>query len=338
MTIEEEIFKKSKPIKQKLIKYGFKKENNTYLIEKTFMNDSFKAILTIEKENIKGKIIDLEFNEEYTNIRVENSQGEFVNKVKNEYKKILQDIKNNCFENKYFTGNQANRITKYILNKYNDKPEFLWEKYEDFGVFRNQINKKWYAIIMNINKSVLKEKDNKQIDILNVKTDEKIIEKLIKEKGYYKAYHMNKKNWITIALDETLKDSVIEKLIDSSYNEINEKNEWIVPANPKYYDIVNSFNDTDTIIWKQSSNINKNDIVYIYVAAPFSQIMFKCKAEEVNIPFEYKDQNVSMKSIVKLKLIKKYKKDQITFKKLNELGITSIRGPRKVSKTVSKQF
>ena len=338
MTIEEEIFKKSKPIKQKLIKYGFKKENNTYLIEKTFMNDSFKAILTIEKENIKGKIIDLEFNEEYTNIRVENSQGEFVNKVKNEYKKILQDIKNNCFENKYFTTDQANRITNYILNKYNDKPEFLWEKYENFGVFRNQINKKWYAIIMNINKSVLKEKDNKQIDILNVKTDEKIIEKLIKEKGYYKAYHMNKKNWITIALDETLKDSVIEKLIDSSYNEINEKNEWIVPANPKYYDIVNSFNDTDTIIWKQSSNINKNDIVYIYVAAPFSQIMFKCKAEEVNIPFEYKDQNVSMKSIVKLKLIKKYKKDQITFKKLNELGITSIRGPRKVSKTVSKQF
>ena len=338
MTIEEEIFKKSKPIKQKLIKYGFKKENNTYLIEKTFMNDSFKAILTIEKENIKGKIIDLEFNEEYTNIRVENTQGEFVNKVKNEYKKILQDIKNNCFENKYFIGNQANRITNYILNKYNDKPEFLWEKYEDFGVFRNQINKKWYAIIMNINKSVLKEKDNKQIDILNVKTDEKIIEKLIKEKGYYKAYHMNKKNWITIALDETLKDSDIEKLIDSSYNEINEKNEWIVPANPKYYDIVNCFNDTDTIIWKQSSNINKNDIVYIYVAAPFSQIMFKCKAEEVNIPFEYKDQNVSMKSIVKLKLIKKYKKDQITFKKLNELGITSIRGPRKVSKTVSKQF
>ena len=338
MTIEEEIFKKSKPIKQKLIKYGFKKENNTYLIEKTFMNDSFKAILTIEKENIKGKIIDLEFNEEYTNIRVENTQGEFVNKVKNEYKKILQDIKNNCFENKYFIGNQANRITNYILNKYNDKPEFLWEKYEDFGVFRNQINKKWYAIIMNINKSVLQEKDNKQIDILNVKTDEKIIEKLIKEKGYYKAYHMNKKNWITITLDETLKDSDIEKLIDSSYNEINEKNEWIVPANPKYYDIVNCFNDTDTIIWKQSSNINKNDIVYIYVAAPFSQIMFKCKAEEVNIPFEYKDQNVSMKSIVKLKLIKKYKKDQITFKKLNELGITSIRGPRKVSKTVSKQF
>ena len=338
MKIEEEIFKKSKPIKEKLIKYGFKKENNIYIIEKTFMNDSFKAIITIEKENIKGKIIDLEFNEEYTNIRVENTQGEFVNKVKNEYKKILQDIKNNCFENKYFIGNQANRITKYILNKYNDKPEFLWEKYEDFGVFRNQINKKWYAIIMNINKSVLKEKDNKQIDILNVKTDEKIIEKLIKEKGYYKAYHMNKKNWITIALDETLKDSVIEKLIDSSYNEINEKNEWIVPANPKYYDIVNSFNDTDTIIWKQSSNINKNDIVYIYVAAPFSQIMFKCKAEEVSIPFEYKDQNVSMKSIVKLKLIKKYKKDQITFKKLNELGITSIRGPRKVSKTVSKQF
>ncbi len=225
MKIEEEMFKKSKPIKQKLSKYGFKKENNIYKIEKTFMNNSFKAIITIEKENIKGKIIDLEFNEEYTNIRVENTKGEFVNKVKNEYKKILQDIKNNCFETKYFIGDQANRITDYILNKYNDKPEFLWEKYEDFGVFRNQINKKWYAIIMNINKSVLKEKDNKQIDILNIKTDEKTIEKLIKQKGYYKAYHMNKKNWLTITLDETIKDEIIKKQIDESYSLIANKSQ-----------------------------------------------------------------------------------------------------------------
>ena len=338
MTIEEEIFKKSTPNQQKLKEYGFKKENNIYKMEKSFMNGNFKAIVTIENKSIKGKIIDLEFDEEYTNIRVENAQGQFVNKVKTEYQKILNDIKNNCFESKYFIGNQANRITNYIIEKYNDKPEFLWEKYEDFGVFRNKTNNKWYAIIMNINKKVIDKKENIQVDIINVKTDEKTIEKLIKRKGYFKGYHMNKKSWLTIILDETLKDSDIEKLIDSSYNEINEKNEWIVPANPKYYDIVNCFNDTDTIIWKQSSNINKNDIVYIYVAAPFSQIMFKCKAEEVNIPFEYKDQNVSMKSIVKLKLLKKYKKDQITFKKLNELGITSIRGPRKVSKTISKQF
>jgi predicted DNA-binding protein (MmcQ/YjbR family) len=39
-------------------------------------------------------------------------------------------------------------------------------------------------------------------------------------KGIYEAYHMNKKNWITIIFDETLKDSEIESLVDKSYNSI----------------------------------------------------------------------------------------------------------------------
>ena len=223
MTIEEEVFKKTSPNEQKLKEYGFKKEKGAYKIEKNILSNNFKAIITIKNKNIKGKIIDLEFNEEYTNIRVENTKGEFVNKVKNEYKKILNDIKNNCFESEYFIGNQANRITNYIIDKYNDKPEFLWEKYEDFGIFRNKTNNKWYAIIMNINKKIIDKKENKQINIINVKTDEKTIEKLIKEKGYYKGYHMNKKSWLTITLDETIKDEIIKKHIDKSYDLIANK-------------------------------------------------------------------------------------------------------------------
>ena len=42
------------------------------------------------------------------------------------------------------------------------------------------------------------------------------------------------------------------------------KKEWIIPANPKYYDIVNAFNNTDTITRRKSHNFMINDIVYIY--------------------------------------------------------------------------
>ncbi len=31
--------------------------------------------------------------------------------------------------------------------------------------------------------------------------------------------------------------------------------EWIVPANPKYYDIEHAFDDTDEIDWKQGTRI-----------------------------------------------------------------------------------
>ncbi|MBP3799889.1 MAG: MmcQ/YjbR family DNA-binding protein, partial [Bacilli bacterium] len=41
---------------------------------------------------------------------------------------------------------------------------------------------------------------------------------LLKKKGYYEAYHMNKKSWITIILDDTVSDNDIKKLIDNSYS------------------------------------------------------------------------------------------------------------------------
>ena len=52
--------------------------------------------------------------------------------------------------------------------------------------------------------------------------NEEAVQKLVKQKGFYKAYHMNKKSWITIVLNDTLDDSMIKKLIDESYNIIND--------------------------------------------------------------------------------------------------------------------
>ncbi len=43
------------------------------------------------------------------------------------------------------------------------------------------------------------------------------IANLLNQKGYYKAYHMNKDNWITIILDDTLKDQEILNLIKQSH-------------------------------------------------------------------------------------------------------------------------
>lgn len=43
------------------------------------------------------------------------------------------------------------------------------------------------------------------------------------KKGIYIAYHMNKKNWVSIILDDTLTDNEIISLIDISYNNSNKK-------------------------------------------------------------------------------------------------------------------
>ena len=218
MNIEEEIFKRSNINIDKLIKYGFKKNKDTYIYEKNFLDDSFKAVITIS-DTLKGKVIDLETNEEYINIRTK-MMGSFVNKVREEYEKILLDIKKNCFNETPFISDQSNRVTKYIKDKYNDDPEFLWEKYPNFGIFRNKNNNKWYAALMNIDYSKFSDRSG-EVEIINIKIDKNKLNDLLKIPGIYEAYHMNKKSWITIVLDDTLDDKEVFKLLDESYEIID---------------------------------------------------------------------------------------------------------------------
>lgn len=337
MNIENEIFKRTHVNFEKLEDYGFKKNDDKYIYSKEFL-ENFKAEISIDKNGgVSAKVIDLEFGDEYTNIRVENTKGEFVNRVKDEYKKILKDIRDKCFEKELFITPQANRIAKYIMEKYNDEPEFLWEKYTGSAIFRNKNNEKWYSLIMNIDKSKIDE-DSGEVEIIDLKAEESMIKNLIKEKGFYEGYHMNKKSWLTIILDDTISDEVIFSLIDNSYNLVSTPTQWIIPANPSYYDVINCFNDTDIVTWKQSSKVHIGDTVYMYVAAPYSSIMYKCRAVEVDIPYGYKDKNLTINCVMKLKLLKRYEKDEISFSMLNSLGIKSIRGPRKVSKEVTNMF
>ena len=216
MTIEENIFKRSIIEEDKLIKYGFKKEKDKYVYEKKFMD--FKTIITVENNNITGSVIDKETNEEYTNFR-KKDLGEYTTKVKDEYENILKDIKEKCTKEKYFIYDQTNRITKYIKEKYNRETIFIWESAPNYGVFKKQ--EKWFGIIMNIEKNKIIGKDNKEIEIMNLKLDEETKE-YIKQKGIYEAYHMSKKNWVTIILDDTLEDKYIRELIDKSYNNVKE--------------------------------------------------------------------------------------------------------------------
>ena len=214
--IENQVFDKYKCIFNNLQNYGFSFDGLNYIFEKDFLNNDFKAIISISKNgDINGKVIEIAIGDEYTNLRLETLNGAFVNEVREEYKKILLDIRDNCFTSQPFVYDQSNRITKEIKKIYGDAPEFLWED-DDSGVFRNKKSNKWYGIIMHINKSKLCDED-KDIEAMNIKLNPSEIDELVKMDGFYRAYHMNKKYWITISLDETLDDKVILDLIDKSY-------------------------------------------------------------------------------------------------------------------------
>ena len=338
MNIEDEVFKKYYLNVNKLLRYGFIKDNNIYTYSCNILDDTFRVFITVTTEGkVKGKIFDNEMDEEYTNFRIEAQNGEFVNSVRDAYRLVLSDIAQKCFDKRPFIYEQANRLTLLIKEKFGDDPEFPWDDLDGSGVFRNPRNRKWYGLIMNINKKKLDGED-REVEVLNVKLDEEEIQKLIKKKGYYTCYHMNKKKWITIILDDTLSDEIIMEHLTESHNYTVNPNEWLVPANPSYYDIIGHFEKEDITTWKQSSDVLVGDIVYMYVGSPYSSLMYKCVALEVNIPCSYKDKNVSMSRLMKLKLLEKYDKDQYSLDELKKYGIKSVRGPRHVPKKLSNEL
>ena len=336
MNFENEIFKKTRIDFKKLKKYGFKKEGNIYVYQKKFM-DNFRAIIEInENEEIFGRIYDINVAEEYINYRIESQIGQFVRKVREEYKNILIDIKENCSIKCYFFTNQANRIAEMIHSVYHDEPEFAWEKYPDFGIFKNPQNKKWYGLVFNIDISKLDKNSRGKVEAINIKVSTNKIPKLLKQKGFFPAYHMNKKNWLTIVLDDTLKDEEIFSYIKESHKYTETLNEWVIPANPKFYDVMGSFNTIDTITWKQAKGIKNGDIVYIYITSPWSAIIFKCEVVETNIAYTYSD--ITINKAMKIKLIEKFDKEQYPLLELQKYGIKSIRGPRRITPEFSKKI
>ena len=118
-------------------------------------------------------------------------------------------------------------IISYAKKKYNTQPEYLWTKAPDIFVLRHKKNKKWYAIVMSIKKNrIILDNNNydldqdidQKIDIINIKLEPSLIDLLVDQKNFFRAYHMNKVDWITIILDDTVSDSDIIELIDESYN------------------------------------------------------------------------------------------------------------------------
>ena len=53
------------------------------------------------------------------------------------------------------------------------------------------------------------------IEVLNVKSNQ--VADLTQEKGIYPAFHMNKKYWVSIPLDNTLADEELFALVDRSW-------------------------------------------------------------------------------------------------------------------------
>ncbi len=108
-------------------------------------------------------------------------------------------------------------VIDFIKTEYDTPQEHLWMSYPDYIVFRNSINNKWFAVVMDVERQKLGLKGSGKVDVLNVKCDPILSGSLRLSKGYLPAYHMSKDKWMSVLLDGTVADNEIKDLIHLSY-------------------------------------------------------------------------------------------------------------------------
>lgn len=83
-------------------------------------------------------------------------------------------------------------LEKFISDNYVCTSDFPWMQYPSFRVFRHPNNKKWFAVIMDIPKNKIGLPSDDIISVVNLKSDPIMVGSLLRENGFYPAYHMTK--------------------------------------------------------------------------------------------------------------------------------------------------
>ena len=200
---------------EKILSNGFQRDGDKFIRREEILNMTLTIIIDA-RGSVTTKIIDAD-GEPYTLHLVEGASGSFVGSVKNAYEKILADVAAQCFDDEIFKSAQALKVVEYIREKFSDAPEFLWEKFPNYAVFRRKDNRKWYAVIMSVPRNKLGLDGAEELEILNLRVESQELDKIFDGEKYFRGWHMNKRSWLTLRLDETLTDEEISARLEESY-------------------------------------------------------------------------------------------------------------------------
>ena len=210
-----EIFKAYQFDQEKASAYGFIENEGVWTYSFEILDGDFVMNVSITADNVSFQVIDQETGDLYPQVHMESMRGTFVGSVREACLEKLFDIRKACFEVQEFICPQTKRIMSHVQEKYENQLEYLWEKSPDTAVLRHEDNQKWYAVLMKISWEKLDKTQEGLVEVVNLKHD--LVSDLLAERGIYSGFHMNKRYWISIPLDDTLTDQKVLELFERSW-------------------------------------------------------------------------------------------------------------------------
>ena len=211
-----EIFKSYQLNQEKAHDYGFVENSGVWTYSCQILQGEFFMTISITLDNVSFQVFDQETGDLYPQVHMESMRGNFVGSVREACLEILYQIRKACFDVQDFICPQTKRIMDQVQEKYGNQLEYLWEKSPDTAVLRHEDSKKWYAVLMRIPWDRLDKGREGLVEAVNLKHDQ--VADLLSHKGVYPAFHMNKRYWISVVLDDTLSDKEVLELIEKSWN------------------------------------------------------------------------------------------------------------------------
>lgn len=213
----EDIFKRKKWNIGKLSAYGFIETDAKWTYETSILDGAFKLyVFAAENGDVDTDLIEVESGEHYVLYKTDAS-GTFVGEIRGAVEAVLVDISNACYESLVFKTDQAQMAMEYVRKKYGDELEFLWAKFPDNAVWRRKDNQKWYGAILTVKGNKLGLNTDKLVEIIDLRMDSANRETILSREGYYPGWHMNKKSWYTLVLDDGISDEELQLRITESY-------------------------------------------------------------------------------------------------------------------------
>ena len=211
-----EIFKSYQFNKEKARDYGFVENGEVWTYSCQILQGDFIMTVSITTDNVSFLVFDQETGDLYPQVHMESMRGSFVGSVREACLEILYQIRKACFDVQDFICPQTKRIMTQVQEKYGNQLEYLWEKSPDTAVLRHEDNQKWYAVMMRIPWDKLENGREGLVEAVNLKHDR--VADLLSNKGIYPAFHMNKRYWLSLVLDDSLQDEEVIELIERSWN------------------------------------------------------------------------------------------------------------------------
>ncbi|MGN1356403.1 MAG: MmcQ/YjbR family DNA-binding protein [Succinivibrionaceae bacterium] len=214
----EELTADKKPDFHRLTLYGFLPcAEGTFQYQIPIRNGEFELTVRINSNgNIYTELTDPVTGDPYELYKT-TAQGKFVGEIRQIIAQVIADISDKCFETSLFKSRQTHRVIDFVYRNYHQELEFLWPKFPGNGIWRRNDNNKWFGLVLTVDAEKIGLNLQEKIEILDLRMDPGEARLVLAQKGCYPGWHMNKKSWYTMVLNDSVPDNILEQRISQSF-------------------------------------------------------------------------------------------------------------------------